>query len=280
MSLILPSNASMDMVSDVTGNGTLNAMSLFVNATIDYVTGEYTCYMTGAVPVDRQAWPHIVNYTRYEYDVTPAANITTNASGSFSANITMPAVANGNYNVTAIDTAGNVAVSSLSIVSSSFGWTKTYGGTEADIGTGETVQANDGGYVILGDTSSFGAGGSDFCLIKTDEEGNMQWNKTYGGALNDASGDMCYTSDGGYALIGGTYSFGAGSQDFWLVKADAVGTMLWNQTYGGNLSDIAIQVLQTADGGYAVMGYTASFGTGNNDGWLIKTDASGNMEWN
>ena len=159
-------------------------------------------------------------------------------------------------------------------------WDKTYGGAAADTAAGETVQASDGGYAILGDTSSFGAGGSDFWLIKTDADGNMQWNKTYGGIGTETSGDMCLTSDGGYAMSGYTTSFGVGGQGFWLVKTDAAGNMLWNKTYGGTGNEYAYHVEQTLDGGYALLGQTNSFGAGNNDFWLVKTDASGNMQWN
>jgi len=159
-------------------------------------------------------------------------------------------------------------------------WSKTYGGAAADTAAGETVQVSDGGYAILGDTSSFGAGGSDFWLIKTDADGNMQWNKTYGGTGTETSGDMCLTSDGGYAMSGYTTSFGVGGQDFWLVKTDAAGNMLWNKTYGGTGNEYAYHVEQTLDGGYALLGQTNSFGAGNNDFWLVKTDGSGTMQWN
>jgi predicted secreted protein len=160
-------------------------------------------------------------------------------------------------------------------------WNMTYGGVASDIGTGWTLQTSDGGYAIEGDTSSFGAGGSDFWLVKTDASGNMQWNKTYGGTLNEVSGDMCQTSDGGYAIAGGTYSFGiGGGQDVWLVKTDATGNMQWNKTYGGNATDIAYHVTQTSDGGYALAGTTNSFGAGGQDAWLVKTDAAGDMQWN
>jgi predicted secreted protein len=159
-------------------------------------------------------------------------------------------------------------------------WSETYGGAESDTAAGETVQASDGGYAILGDTSSFGAGGSDFWLIKTDADGVMQWNMTYGGAGTETSGDMCLTTDGGYAMSGYTTSIGAGGQDFWLVKVDAAGVMLWNMTYGGTGNEYAYHVEQTLDGGYALLGQTSSFGAGSNDFWLVKTDASGNIEWN
>jgi hypothetical protein len=159
-------------------------------------------------------------------------------------------------------------------------WETTYGGEGNDIGTGETLQASDGGYAISGDTNSSGAGGVDFWLIRTDAEANMLWNKTYGGALDETSGEMCQTNDGGYALAGGTYSFGAGDSDFWLVKTDADGMSYWNETYGGTGYEYAMAVVQTLDSGYALFGVTESFGAGSQDFYLVKTDASGNMQWN
>jgi len=159
-------------------------------------------------------------------------------------------------------------------------WSKTYGGTGNDAGTGWTVQTSDGGYAIAGYTKSFGAGGSDFWLIKIDADGNMQWNNTYGGALDEVSDDMCSTSDGGYAISGYTRSFGAGGQDAYLVKTNSIGDLQWNMTYGGAGDEQAMHVTQSSDGGYVLGGYTKSFGAGDNDAWLIKTDAAGVMQWN
>jgi hypothetical protein len=84
------------------------------------------------------------------------------------------------------------------------------------------------------------------------------------------------TADGGYAIAGATETFGAGSSDFWLVKTDALGTMQWNKTYGGTNDDTPWALVQTADGGYAISGYTYSFGAGSRDIWLVKTDSLGN----
>jgi predicted secreted protein len=159
-------------------------------------------------------------------------------------------------------------------------WSKTYGGTGNDSGAGDIIQTSDGGYAISGDTASFGAGGADYWLIKVDADGNMQWNKTYGGAAAESDAAMCQTSDGGYALVGDTKSFGAGGNDVWLVKTDASGNMQWNKTYGGTGNDLGINVVQTIDGGYALAAYTSSFGAGGIDFWLIKTDSGGNMQWN
>jgi pimeloyl-ACP methyl ester carboxylesterase/predicted secreted protein len=159
-------------------------------------------------------------------------------------------------------------------------WGMTYGGPGDDTGTGETVQTSDGGYAISGDTNSSGAGGFDFWLFKTDADGNMEWNQTYGGVLDETIHDMCQTIDGGYAMSGTTESFGAGSTDAYLVKTDADGNMEWNMTYGGAGDDEGRVVIQTSDGGYAMTGHTTSYGAGDFDAWLIKIDADGNMEWN
>jgi hypothetical protein len=158
-------------------------------------------------------------------------------------------------------------------------WDKTYGGTGDDTGTGDTVQTSDGGFAISGDTDSFGAGGLDFWLIKTDADGNMEWNKTYGGALDEVTGGMCQTNDGGYAISGYTTSFGTGGQDFYLVRTDADGKAYWAKTYGGIGDEYAMTVVQTLDGGYAMLGVTDSFGAGGQDFYFVKTDASGNMQW-
>jgi len=158
-------------------------------------------------------------------------------------------------------------------------WNKTYGGTESE-GAIALVQTSDGGYAIAGNTNSFGAGGYDQYLVKTDALGNMQWNKTYGGGSDDYAGAMVQTGDGGYALAGCTYSFGADDGDFYLAKTDAAGNMQWNKTYGGENNDVAPAMVQASDGGYALAGYTYSFGAGDCNQYLVKTDASGNIEWN
>jgi len=158
-------------------------------------------------------------------------------------------------------------------------WNKTYGGTSSDYAR-SLVQTSDGGYALAGATESFGAGSDDFWLVKTDANGNMMWNQTYGGTDYDDAYSLVQTSDGGYALAGRTDSFGAGQFDFWLVKTDANGNMMWNQTYGGTERDWAFSMVQTSDGGYALAGYTESFGAGDLDYWLVKTDSDGNMMWN
>jgi len=159
-------------------------------------------------------------------------------------------------------------------------WNKTYGGTGRDGAYGGLVQTADGGYALAGYTNSFGAGSYDFWLVKTDASGTMQWNKTYGGTHEDVAYSLVQTADGGYALAGDTYSFGAGDCNSWLVKTGASGNAQWNKTYGGTNHDEVLALVQTGDGGYALAGYTDSFGAGFYDFWLVKTGASGNAQWN
>jgi hypothetical protein len=158
-------------------------------------------------------------------------------------------------------------------------WSKDYGGQEWD-GAYSVLQTSDGGYAIAGQTRSFGVGQSDVLLIKTDAEGNMEWQNTYGGPELDSVNQMIATSDGGYALAGYTGTTGANSLDGWFVKTDEFGKMEWNQTYKWDEFDRIYSLVETSDGGYALVGETNSFGAGFNDFWLIKTDVSGNMLWN
>jgi hypothetical protein len=157
-------------------------------------------------------------------------------------------------------------------------WAKTYGGSSDELPY-SVQQTSDGGYIVAGWTLSFGAGNFDFFLIKTDANGNVQWAKTYGGWNNDLAFSVQQTSDGGYIVAGETWSFGAGLYDIFLIKTDANGNVQWAKTYGGISSEGAYSVQQTSDGGYIVAGFTASFGAGLSDVFLVKTDASGNLQW-
>jgi hypothetical protein len=91
---------------------------------------------------------------------------------------------------------------------------------------------------------------------------------------------LIQTADGGFALAGRTDSTGAGGYDMWLVKTDGKGVAQWNQTYGGTGNETVGDLIQTEDGGYALVGVTDSYGAGNGDFWLVKTDTSGQVEWN
>jgi len=148
-------------------------------------------------------------------------------------------------------------------------WNQTFGGSDYDW-VESVQQTTDGGYILTGSTWSYGVGHNDAWLIKTDAEGAEQWNQTFGGPDYDAAESVQQTTDGGYILTGRTKSYGAGSEDVWLIKTDAEGAEQWNQTFGGSDYDAAESVQQTTDGGYILTGSTWSYGVGRDDAWIIK----------
>jgi len=157
-------------------------------------------------------------------------------------------------------------------------WTKTIGGPGGEIGH-SLIQTSDGGYAIAGYTYFFGAGEWDVYVVKLDANGNLQWTKTIGGPEDEEGYSLIQTSDGGYAIAGYTYSFGAGKEDIYVVKLDANGNLQWTKTIGGPESDWSSSLIQTSDGGYAIAGYTKSFSVGGADVYVVKLDANGNLQW-
>ncbi len=157
-------------------------------------------------------------------------------------------------------------------------WEKTFGGSNHDHAYA-VQQTTDGGYILAGYTSSYGAGGRDVYLVKTDAAGNAEWEKTFGGSSADSAYSAQQTADGGYVMAGYTESYGAGSLDVYLVKADAAGNIEWEKTFGGSTYDFCESVQQTADGGYIIAGATQSYTENWYYAYLVKTDAAGNTEW-
>ena len=154
-------------------------------------------------------------------------------------------------------------------------WYRTFGGEANDI-VYSVQQTADGGYIIAGDTESFGAGGWDIYLVKTDGEGNEEWYRTFGGEEYDAAHSVQQTTDGGYVIAGVTASYGAGNNDVYLVKTDGEGNEEWYRTFGGEEDDRAYAVQQTADGGYVIAGLTLAYGSKGWDAYLVKIDEEGN----
>jgi hypothetical protein len=159
-------------------------------------------------------------------------------------------------------------------------WQKTYGGTGQD-GASAIAPTSDGGYVVAGSTNSFGAS-DDVWVLKLDGQGNVVWQKTYGGTSFDAASAIVPTSDGGYVVTAEAVSFwvsGAGASDVWVLKLDGSGNVVWQKAYGGTGIDAARAIAPTSDGGYVVAGVTSSFGAGDFDVWVLKLDGQGNVVW-
>ncbi|HEY9113530.1 MAG TPA: T9SS type A sorting domain-containing protein [Bacteroidales bacterium] len=157
-------------------------------------------------------------------------------------------------------------------------WTNTFGGANNDFGN-SVFQTDDGGYVIIGSTESYGAGSSDFWILKTDATGDSLWSTTYGDFYNEIAFEAQATSDGGYVIAGYKQIQGFTNADVWLLKIYSNGEIDWSQTYGGDYNELAYSVHETADAGYILSGYTMSFGSGAQDVYLIKTDMYGDTMW-
>ncbi len=175
-------------------------------------------------------------------------------------------------------------------------WDISIGGTAQDMGEGICLNA-DGSVAVTGSTKSSNGsitnnqGLGDLVVSKISASGTMIWTNTYGGTSVDNGDDIQTTSDGGYIVVGNTYSddgdvtSNAGFYDFWILKLDSVGTLEWQQTYGGSQKDDAYSVQQTTDGGYIVVGSTESIDgdisnpLGDYDIWVLKLDANGLLEW-
>jgi hypothetical protein len=185
------------------------------------------------------------------------------------------------------------------------GWNKLIGGNMDDWANC-IRQTTDGGYILAGysyssangNVTGTNHGGIDAWIVKLDASGNIIWNKLLGGLNNDVLGNINQTSDGGYIVAGYSLSsangdvtgvnHGVGTADYWILKLDASGNIVWNKLIGGNGDDVAQEVWQTNDGGYIVVGNSNSSASGNvtgtthgsADSWIVKLDATGNIIWN
>jgi uncharacterized delta-60 repeat protein len=157
-------------------------------------------------------------------------------------------------------------------------WTRTYGGEGGDWCSAVQGDA-DGNCVLAGNTASYGAGSTDFWMLRVNIDGDSLWSRTFGGPDDEHCAAILPADDGGYYLAGSTESFGLGQTDFWLVRTNANGDSLWSDYYGGPGDDWCFSAQRTTDGGLILAGYTNSFGTGNTDVWLVKTDAYGVTQW-
>ena len=184
-------------------------------------------------------------------------------------------------------------------------WDRHFGGNKMDKLTA-AVQSSDGGYLLGGNSNSplsghksqpnwSIAGTNDFWIVKIDGQGNLLWEKSYGGTNEDQLRSVVQTTDGGY-MIGGISKSGIsgdksqgtqGGMDYWIIKTDPSGNMQWDRRYGGMYDDYLFSALQCSDKGFILAGSSWSYTSGDktqahvglSDYWLVKTDSSGNKLW-
>lgn len=158
-------------------------------------------------------------------------------------------------------------------------WNKTFGGTGVD-GGDHIIPLDDGGYMCIGITTSFGTGGFDVWLLKTDSYGNEIWSNTLGGVYDDFINDVKKTVDGGYILVG-TSQFSENDGDIWLLKFDSEWDLEWDHMIGDeDYNELALGIQQTSDNGFIITGsHRSLFITGNQQGILFKVDSGGDEEW-
>jgi len=151
-------------------------------------------------------------------------------------------------------------------------WEKKYGGEDYEYAS-SIQQTSDGGYIVVGETDSSGAGEEDIWVLKLDADGDVEWQKTYGGRNEEEGYSVQQTSDGGYIVAGSTDSFGAPEENAWVLKLESDGDIEWQRTYGTDEDEYAYSIQQTSDGGYILSGEAEEIV------WALKLEADGDIEW-
>ncbi|MBN1897365.1 MAG: hypothetical protein JW827_01190 [Spirochaetes bacterium] len=159
-------------------------------------------------------------------------------------------------------------------------WLRVFGDSSYESGNAIVEDKYNSGFVSAGYSQSYGFNGTeDVFIAKVDTNGNTLWTNVIGSFGNEQAQDIKQTSDQGYIMAGWTSSYGEGGYDVYLVKCDQNGQVQWQKSFGGPYNDYGLSVQQTSDGGYIIAGTTRSFGAGNYDVYLIKTDSAGNLSW-
>ena len=155
-------------------------------------------------------------------------------------------------------------------------WNRTWGGSSSDECYSIKLDSGNNIY-IAGDTRSFGAGGTDICLIKYDNSGTKLWNRTWGGAQSEDFNEMVIDTSDNVIISGSTDSYGSGYSDLCLIQFDSSGNLNWNQTFGGTNNDDYSQLLVDSSGNVYIAGHTQSWGNGGRDICLVKYNSSGSF---
>jgi len=157
-------------------------------------------------------------------------------------------------------------------------WSQRYGGNDFDEGN-SVQQTSDGGYIIIGEADFNGHHyRGNAWLIKTDVNGIIEWDKKFGGSLNDTGNAVQQTIDGGYIIIGSTESNAVGGyRDAWLIKTNESGYEEWSKVFGDSNDDRGLAIAISQEGGYAITGHTLQ--QSDQQAWLVKVDVEGLLEW-
>jgi len=184
------------------------------------------------------------------------------------------------YKVMAHSSSGNSAYSSIASARTFVvPWARSYGGNGIECANSIIRISDKSGYLVAGSSESFGAGEKEMWILKIDNEGAIDWEKAYGGTGSDAGCTICKLEYGEYIVGGHTSSFGPGGQNFWAIKLDKSGDILWEKAYGGDDYDMLNSIAPTDDNGFIAAGCTSSYGAGFQDFWIIKLDQTGEIEW-
>ena len=195
--------------------------------------------------------------------------------------------ANGSYAIAGIyadTTSGNLGGNNQMFLAKilpddSLEWSYSYGSGISEAAR-KIIKTNDEGFLMVGYTDFYGAGGTDMYVVKTDANGVIQWNKSIGGAGNsDMAESVVQLSDSSYVICGMTNSFGAGNADIYVVRIAHDGTLIWSKTFGGTNVDMASSICVSHDNNIIIAGSTRSFGVGLYDIYLIKIAENGNLLW-
>lgn len=150
-------------------------------------------------------------------------------------------------------------------------WTRRHGGPNVEFGYC-VRPTSDGGFIVAGSTESYGAGQSDFYLIKTTALGDTLWTRTYGGHHYEYAHSVI-PHNNGYTVVGRSQSFGDADKDMYIVRTNLLGDVLWTKVIGEQLEDWGYDIEATEDGCYVATGYTNSYGANDNKAWLVKLDS-------
>ena len=205
------------------------------------------------------------NLTSYDASIKLFSATQTADGFCFAGLLKNPGYANSNVWLAKMDSDGNVE------------WSKVFEGFGDAAGRAITP-TGDAGLIVASYCDLAGNGNYDFLLLKTDLQGNLQWQKTFGGSESDKAYTIVSTRDG-YVVAGDTRSKGAGDCDAWIVKVDLAGNLVWDRTVGGAGFDTPTCVAAVGDGGFVFAGTTFSFGNGQRDFWLFKVSENGKVVW-